>query len=295
MAYMVNQLRKESQSGYATSIKITPPENQGWSDTPSPFLDGNTFQDFVLNTESQLTSNSIYYLCVKIQNIKLGYYSQRKPTKVYSNADVLDLSIVLKNSNNEETVGQCQVLSSAVDEQKFTFYSFVFSPTKNYNQIVFRIRRVEYDAIYIGTPGEDNGPRNWLTHENQSDERDVFEVGSTTQTKSIKVNSTRIIYSNNIDTGGDPDVGLYQLQSIIPTDQKWSKIGFQSRPGTLIVINNEPIRVGRSGTYELETKIQNFMIATTSIDNVSPFLLDYVYEKTSSSSNTNNNTEEVTG
>lgn len=287
MAYMVNQLRKESQSKYATRVLGVEP-SQNWSDTPSPFLDGDTFQDFAL--DAQLTSNSIYYLCVKIQNIKLGYYSQKKQNKVYNNADVLDLSIVLKNNDKEETVGQCQVLSSAVDEQKFTFYSFVFSPTRNYNQIVFRIRRVEYDAIYTGiTDPKDEGPRNWLTHENQNDARLVYETaGAPKPTKQITVNPNRIIYSG-------ADVGLYQLQSIIPTDQKWSKIGFQSRPGTLIVINNEPIRVGRSGTYELETKIQNFMIATTSTDNVSPFLLDYVYEKTSSSSNTNNNTEEVTG
>ena len=283
MAYMINQLRKESQSGYATSVGVRP----GQSNTPSPFLEGDTFIDFALNVPQQLVSNSIYYLCIKIQNIKLGYYSQKKQDRVYNNADVLDLSIVLKDG--EKTVGQCQVLSSAVDEQKFTFYSFVFSPTRNYNQIVFRIRRVEYDAIYTGISDIDEGPRNWLTGENQSNERQVYEVNSPTGTKTISVNSNRIIYS------GNSDVGLYQLQSIIPSDQKWSKIGFQSRPGTLIVINNEPIRVGRSGTYELETKIQNFMIATTSTDNVSPFLLDYVYEQTSSSSNTNNNTEEVTG
>lgn len=285
MAYMVNQLRKESQSEkYAKPVTIT---SSGLSDTPSPFSDGDTFQDFALNV--QLASNSIYYLCVKIQNIKLGYYSQKKQGRVYNNADVLDLSIVLKNNDKEETVGQCQVLSSAADEQKFTFYSFVFSPTRNYEQIVFKIRRVEYDAIYTGIESQNEGPRNWLTHKNQSDVRKVYEtVVVTTPTKEITVNSDRIIYSGT-------NVGLYQLKSIIPNGQKWSKIGFQSRPGTLIVINNEPIRVGRSGIYELETKIQNFMIATTSTDNISPFLLDYVYEETSSSSNTNNNTEEVTG
>lgn len=84
---------------------------------------------------------------------------------------------------------------------------------------------------------------------------------------------------------------LYSLTNLIdPSHQKyWKKMGIQSRPGSLIVVNKEPIRIGRSGIYELNngTKITSLMIASgwttdetgQSIDaSVDPFLIDYVYQ-----------------
>ena len=44
----------------------------------------------------------------------------------------------------------------------------------------------------------------------------------------------------------------------------WLKLGYQSIPGSLIVINQQPIRVGRSGIFKLNNrmKIKSFMIAS---------------------------------
>jgi len=63
----------------------------------------------------------------------------------------------------------------------------------------------------------------------------------------------------------------------------WLKIGYQCRPGSLIVVNKEPIRVGRSGIYEINngTIIDSFMIASPGgSDNskIDAFLLDYAYK-----------------
>ena len=56
-------------------------------------------------------------------------------------------------------------------------------------------------------------------------------------------------------------------------------MGVQARPGTLIVVNKEPIRIGRSGIYELNngTKITSFML-TPSDNTEDSFLVDYIYE-----------------
>lgn len=74
---------------------------------------------------------------------------------------------------------------------------------------------------------------------------------------------------------------IQQLSNLIQngTQQGWQKIGFQSRPGTWIVVNREPIRVGRSGIYELDNKakITSFMIVPIG-GNVSAFLLDYAFQ-----------------
>ena len=86
-------------------------------------------------------------------------------------------------------------------------------------------------------------------------------------------------------------IHLYSLENLVDFDSQkyWKKMGIQSRPGSLIVVNKEPIRIGRSGIYELNngTKITNLMIASgwrngeageTINTNVDPFLVDYVYQ-----------------
>ena len=75
------------------------------------------------------------------------------------------------------------------------------------------------------------------------------------------------------------------LNNICPEGQiPFLKMGFQARPGTLIVVNKSPIRVGRSGIYELnnDTKIYSIMIAApggSTASNIDAFLLDYAYDK----------------
>lgn len=84
---------------------------------------------------------------------------------------------------------------------------------------------------------------------------------------------------------------LYSLENLVNSSEEkyWKKMGIQSRPGSLIVVNKEPIRIGRSGIYQLNngTKVTNVMIASgwekdqsgQTIDaSVDPFLIDYVYQ-----------------
>ena len=79
----------------------------------------------------------------------------------------------------------------------------------------------------------------------------------------------------DIRTIGSGSTGATNVKS-------WLKIGFQSRPGVLVVINQQPIRVGRSGIYQINngTPITSFMItAPGGADNskIDAFLLDYAY------------------
>jgi len=63
-----------------------------------------------------------------------------------------------------------------------------------------------------------------------------------------------------------------------------NKIGIQSRPGVLIMVNQQPVRIGRSGTYEVNNgvKITSFgIIAPNGYDpnNIDHFILDYTYSE----------------
>ena len=107
-------------------------------------------------------------------------------------------------------------------------------------------------------------------------DRIVFKINRT-NFDALREEEPRVI---NLVEGS---IQLYQLNNLKGDGQKyWKKMGVQARPGTLIVVNKEPIRIGRSGIYELNngTKITSFMLTpSSSSDNTEDsFLVDYIYE-----------------
>ena len=55
---------------------------------------------------------------------------------------------------------------------------------------------------------------------------------------------------NGVVYSGD-NADVCTLNNLVNQSSGWLKIGYQCRPGSLIVVNGEPIRVGRSGIYEI--------------------------------------------
>ena len=56
------------------------------------------------------------------------------------------------------------------------------------------------------------------------------------------------------------------------------KIGIQTRPGSLVVINQEPMRVGKSGVLEINNGIKVTSVGMVAPQNsINDFLLDYIY------------------
>lgn len=265
MSYLVSQLRKNSSSGsndYMTAVTVQP----GTAESPNTFGQSTTFTDFRL--AGTFIKGKVYYLRFKVQRIPYGWY-QRNPNTgeirhEYPNADDLRLTILLKNAleMDEQTdmpqqIGTCVIYKSEKDYKEYSSFVYVFSPLRNFDSIVFRIQRDTYDAIRP----DGNTYRNWLREEDEDD------------------NLPRIFYS-----GENGQVS--ELNNILDfTDSKstkWLKFGFQSRPGVLIVVNGQPIRVGRSGIYECNNgmQIESFMIASpggTNKANIDAFLLDYAY------------------
>lgn len=288
MAYYVSQLRKNGNQTYMVDVPITP----STITSPNTFGDtSTTFTDFAL--EGNFTSDKVYYLRFRIHKIPKYFYSGSRTAaevSMYVNdADSLNLQILLKNgselgdqeTNPPEIIGTCSVPVANYNEpEEYSSYSFVFTPSKTFNRLGFRINRVSYDAIASS--------RNWLIEESKVKDTDEIKInpdGTTTisgerttgsSTLLIKTTGSRIEYS------GD-NADLCTLNNLVTESSGWLKIGYQCRPGSLIVINGEPIRVGRSGIYEINngTIINNFMIASPGgSDNskIDAFLLDYAYK-----------------
>ena len=73
--------------------------------------------------------------------------------------------------------------------------------------------------------------------------------------------------------GGD----ICTINNILPRTAK--KIGVQSRPGTLLCVNREDIRIGRSGLFEVNNGIPiTFLSILTPNNNIHEFTVDYTYD-----------------
>lgn len=66
------------------------------------------------------------------------------------------------------------------------------------------------------------------------------------------------------------------INNLLPTDIKVDKIGVQAKPGFFMCINGEPIRVGRTGIYEIHNgyQVKSFGTPLTT----EHFILDYAYD-----------------
>ena len=274
MAYLIGQLRKNNETIYMKPISK---ENTTIS-SPNTFelnnqgQQSNDFTDFALSGNFQ--SGKVYYLRFRVHKIPQYFYSGRLSSLIndFEAADILSVNLILKNIDQDEenyppeNIGNFTV-PKAVWNQKsqYVSYSFVFTPSKNYDTLGFRVNRVSYDAIYASS----NTARTWLT----DDPTDVTMKQRETRDgkKDISTQGPRIEINE-----------LCELQNIITEANGWNKFGFQSRPGSLIVVNKQPIRVGRSGIYQINngTKITSFMIASPGGSNsseIDAFLLDYTY------------------
>lgn len=222
-----------------------------------------------------------------------------KPLEEYeydSNGDII------RDSNNEP------VLSNKFNSD-YSSFSFIFTPRSQKRYIVFKNLRTTYDAIEKDNSIEGLQGRTWLldqflysdsnqifdknkynwSDENYSQVRYIAEENTFIE-KTIYVPNPnrRIIYTNdaNLKTMFNLDGECSKLNNIFEGKgvTPLSKIGYQARPGSIIVVNNEPIRVGRSGIFEINSGIEINSVKIAAPNGVDPknldaFLLDYAYTK----------------
>ena len=301
MAYLISQIRKNSNGTYMTDVPVTPITIQ----SPNPFGDSYTFEDFAL--QGNFVSGKVYYLRFTIHRIPKYFYSgsksQQQVVNYEQSADTLNLQIILKNSedidqkkNPPEIIGTCTVnMSLETQHDQYSSYAFVFSPTREFDILGFRIMRTSFDAIYAGE-GRQGQYRKWLLPKPPEDPEGQGDIDIVNQRRwtsegqvYITTSGPRIYFGQQVT--GEENANLKgdvcQLSNLIPNEHNfWLKIGYQCRPGALIVINKQPIRVGRSGIYELDngTDIKSFMIANpngSQTKYIDAFLLDYAYKGSS--------------
>ena len=94
---------------------------------------------------------------------------------------------------------------------------------------------------------------------------------------------------------GNFSYNLYEVKNILDlqSGQVAIKIGVQSRPGQMIVVNKEPIRIGRSGIYEINNGLQVNYFSIIPDNNIIPnFIVDYVATTKNTTNVSINNTSQ---
>lgn len=279
MAYAVSQLRKQAGTGtYMQTITVT----ESTFASPNKFNDSGSFTDFALlgNFEKGKT----YYLRFIIHRIPDGWYSRETAGyySMFQTADDMTYTLLLKtNAEEDEDTNPPQIIdtftvkSLALSETNigsntvYYSYSTVFTPNKNFGLLGFRLARTAYDVLA--------SQRNWIRESAEKVTKTVYDDSGKPMV--LTTQGERIVYKNQ-----NGDICLLKDIVGLSNSTTWLKMGFQSRPGTLVVVNQQPIRVGRNGTYQINngTMIDSFMIAAPQgSDNskIDAFLLDYAYNK----------------
>lgn len=286
MAYLVAQIRKNTSSNnYMTDIasqQATQPTT-----ITSPQTLGKTFDDYTIS--STFTRGQVYYFRFRVPRVPKFFYSGNGINPAYQDADTLNIKLLLRNAaeTDEENTPPQQIGSLTIQPyiqgQSSQYYSFstVFTPIKTFDSLIFRLDRIYYDYL---NPNEPNG-RSWLKGNETTITRTVYMNQDINQTTQIVQPA-----GEKVDFGKTATDGVYYGDLAIlnntqfAENQPWLKFGYQCRPGSMIVVNKEPIVVGRSGIYQINngTKITSFMIAAPGgshdINAIDSFLLDYAYE-----------------
>lgn len=166
--------------------------------------------------------------------------------KVFKQNTVQKITVRLvnttKTTDNVQTIETIEIpIGNTTD---YSTFELVLSPNDNhtYNQIYFELNRELID----------------YTTENPD--------GTYGRTMNIIVDRLDEIY--NV---------INFLQTSIENKGKLKQIGVQGPPGLLMSINGEPIRIGRSGLYEINNGINTTFIGFVVEADEKYFILDYQY------------------
>lgn len=185
---------------------------------------------------SSLSPSNTYYFTFSVNRLPINTYTA--DGNDYSKITFGVYLLSNKGGNAYEikqSLGSFTVVPYAKeDEDKIVNFELIFTPNDIYNYIGFVISRNTYDYMK-GDEGARRLPLVKAPNDNQ------------------------------------PKLG--QLNNFF-SDITATKIGVQSRPGLLMCINGEPIRIGRSGVYEINN---GYPVQFFNIPSNDSFILDYAY------------------
>ena len=275
MSYRIGQIVKQNISNFMTELDFHVPTGEDILRTAG--FANKIFTDYSIELDSgYFEANQTYYLRFSIKRIESD--DERFKLTEYRNENIADdprvMNIKLelfKNSGSQtggvHQLGTYQVIQSSIVIEPYlpslntpeASFEVVFTPNDNYRFLGFVLSRSNYDYFKAVDLTQD-----YQTLDPNAKPRDDVRT--------------------NIQWKDKGDLSL--IVDILPkeTISYVDKIGVQTRPGTLVCINREPFRVGRSGTLEINNgvPISFFGIVApngSDANNIDKFILDYAWNE----------------
>ena len=280
MSYRIGQIVKSNVVTYMSKEDFHAPTGENILRTAG--FANKIFTDYSieLDNDKLFQANETYYLRFSIKRIEktdtrfnLGDYD---PTNKANDPRVMSIKLQLFKNSGSQTqgvhqLGTYQVIQSNILVEPYipglntrqASFEVVFTPNDNYRFLGFVLSRSNYDYFKAVDLDQD-----YQSLDPNAKPRDDVR--------------TNINFENKDEDPNNEKGDLSIVQDILP--RYANKIGIQTRPGTLVCINREPFRVGRSGTLEINNGVPiSFfgIIAPNGSDasNIDKFILDYAWNE----------------
>ena len=294
MAIRAGQIRKNSSESYITQISHS-------IDTfSSSGIGGTTFQDFAIYGDFQ--TDVTYYVRVLINRIDINKNMGDITGASDNDPHNLNIDIRLYQTYSEnssyQTIGEPILIQPYFNEDSATslqnetaFMKWCAACIVDADPAMedYPGAAVYYDVIktlYDAKMSKEDGK--------QSDIRTPYQTVELIFTpyqnaKYLVFQLRRVTYDYTIEprivtiVGQEDDLtkrDVATVKNILTRAEsnKVNKIGIQSRSGSLVVINKEPMRIGKSGTLEINNGISITSVGMVApLNDVNDFILDYVY------------------
>lgn len=254
MSYRIGQIRKNNNTSYLSDLAFeeTFVYTAGYAN--------KIFTDYAITLTggASFNANNTYYMRFTIKRINSQdprfSPTQYPMTKDTNDPREMNIKLELFKNTGEETGGQYQLGTYQIIQSNVAIEPYIEG------------ENTEYASYEIVFSPNDTYPYLGLI---------------LSRTNYDYLQTPRNEIKGNIDFSEKGDLCI--VQNILPRETV-SKIGIQSRPGTLICVNREPFRIGRSGTFEINNGVPVGFVGIvapngSSAINVDKFILDYAWDE----------------
>lgn len=252
MSYRIGQIRKSNSTSYLNDLtwNQTTVQTAGYAN--------KLFEDYAIQLPgSSFNANNTYYLRFTVKRIVNDdpRFVDYPMTKDANDPREMNIKLELFKDDGSSTGGEYELGTYQIVESNVVIEPYIQGENTPY---------ASFETIFT--------PNDTYTYLGFVLSRTTYDYLGTAPRDDIR---------GNIDFDEKGDVCT--INSILPRAYV-DKIGIQSRPGSLICVNREAIRIGRSGTYEINNGVPVTFVGFvapngSSASNVDKFIFDYAWDE----------------
>lgn len=291
MAIKIGQVRKVEGTSYITDLPHT------FSTFNAAGIGSTTFPELAII--GNFTINTTYYIRLLVNRIDINENMGDTTEAGDNDPHNLNIDIRLYVENNEnsayQTIGEPLLIrpyyregSTAILEQEAQFINWCDACIADANPPIPDDARPYYTNlknVYQSKVSNNTGQESDIRTSFQTIELVFTPYQNATclvlQLRRVAYDYTITprqisVVEQEVSSSEKRDVAI--VNNILPKDIV-NKIGIQTRPGSLVVINKEQMRVGKSGVLEINNGIPITSVSMVAPNNsINDFILDYTYD-----------------